>query len=423
MNRLLVLFISYLVLSLALPGLVGCAGDQPAALVEQGEPIGAQLLRAVPALKSERFSTLLDFESNDDEIFCTSVGGKGAIDHAKPHTGRGSFKIDPSVTRISVKLNSLLAGRPFPGEWTLAGGYFYCEHPTKVTANFAPVISGAEPRTVDLEAGKWTAVFVALPAVANLETVPSLTFDLESPHEPVWCDDVMLIDNYKLLTGPTPRSMSTAAPSDVPGDPAGDVTPPWTIIRRGLTFDGSAPGRFNFQLQTNESTPDEWLVDEANPMRARFHTVGDASVRARTLTIYSDGRAYWDGQYKPMSTSGRDPALAAEHLSPAHIEVTEGMGRVDRNTPGDANNDGYNETTGSYRIIATGPRIELRFIPNKCAVLSPVLEFSGLPFGKPLITLEGRLVEESTRTSSGTLLVELPANIDRAVTVNVRIEE
>jgi hypothetical protein len=53
----------------------------------------------------------------------------------------------------------------------------------------------------------------------------------------------------------------------------------------------------------------------------------------------------------------------------------------------------------------------------------PFLEISRLPFGKPLITLEGRLIEQSIRTASGTLLVELPAQIDRAVTVNVRIEE
>jgi hypothetical protein len=124
-----------------------------------------------------------------------------------------------------------------------------------------------------------------------------------------------------------------------------------------------------------------------------------------------------------MSTAGQNPILHTQHQTPAQIEVTEGMGRVDRNTPGDTRNSGYNPTTGSYRIIATGPRIELRFIPHGVPVLSPILEISGLPFGKPLITLEGRLIEQSTRTASGTLLVELPAQIDRAVTVNVRIEE
>jgi hypothetical protein len=141
------------------------------------------------------------------------------------------------------------------------------------------------------------------------------------------------------------------------------------------------------------------------------------------MTVYADGRAFWDGQYKPMSVAARDPTLTAQHQSPAQIEVAEGMGRVDRNTPGDANDDGYNETTGSYRIIASGPRIEMRFSPTKSPVLSPILEISGLPLGKPLVTLEGRLIEQSTRTSAGTLLVELPAKIDRPITVNVRIEE
>ena len=99
------------------------------------------------------------------------------------------------------------------------------------------------------------------------------------------------------------------------------------------------------------------------------------------------------------------------------------MGRVDRNTPGDANNDGYNETTGSYRIIAQSPRIEFRFVPARGTPdPRPVLEISGLPFGKVLATLEGRLIEGSQRAADGSLLLELPATIDRAATVDVRVE-
>ena len=440
MNRMFRSLISGLVLSPLLLDSFGCATSIPAPIPRQGEPIGIQLLRAVPDLKDERFSTLLDFESNDDAIFCDASSGNGAgvsnaIATDRAHTGRSSCRIDPSATRFTIKLSSLLAGRQFPGEWTLVGGYFYSESPARISVSLEPPMDPTPPRQVELEAGKWTAVFVEVPAKQNQPGIPSLVFNLPSPHGAIWCDDVMLIDNYKLLTSPPENS---ASQSDIARDAptmaitgAGDrsnsvsagVMPSWTVERRGLNFLGSAPGRFNFELVTTQASATGWTVDEANPMRARFHSPGDAAGSERSLTIYADGRAFLNGEYKPMSIAARDPMLAVQHLAPAQIQVAEGMGRVDRNTPGDANNDGYNETTGSYRILATAPRIELRFTPTKSPVLSPILEFSGFPFGKALVTLEGRLIEQSTRTSTGTLLVELPAKIDRPVTVNVTIEE
>jgi hypothetical protein len=421
MKRTYALFISGLCLAPVFLGAMGCAGDQPATpIVEDYEPIGTQLMRAVPSLRDERFNALLDFESADDGIFCNTVGGTGAISTERTHTGRSAFKIDSSTKTLVVKLSALMEGRPFPGDWTLVGGYFYSQQPIKIKVGLDPAPSGSEPREVDVPAGSWTPVFAELPVSSAQQETGRLAFDLLSPHGTIWCDDVLLIDNFKLLTAPSEESASA---SQTESDVAAGIMPPWTVTRRGLDYLGTSPGRFNFQLVTREASPTGWTVDDANPMRAMFHSDANASNPPRTLAIYADGRAFWNDQFKPMSIAARDPALLAGHLSPAHIEVTEGMGRVDRNTPGDANNDGYNETTGSYRIIATGPRIELRFIPGKVPVLSPILEISGLPFGKALITLEGRLVEQSARTSRGSLLVELPAKIDRPVTVDIRIEE
>ena len=102
--------------------------------------------------------------------------------------------------------------------------------------------------------------------------------------------------------------------------------------------------------------------------------------------------------------------------------MPEELGRVDRGTPGDANNDGYNESRGAYEFAATGPRFEATLTPQGATIIRPVLEISGLPPGKVLITVEGQLVSESTRLSDGTLLVELPVRIERATTVNVRVE-
>jgi hypothetical protein len=60
--------------------------------------------------------------------------------------------------------------------------------------------------------------------------------------------------------------------------------------------------------------------------------------------------------------------------------------------------------------------------PRTTAVPRPVLQIAGLPQGRALVTIEGRLVEKSTRLKDGQLLVELPARITRATLVTIRIQ-
>jgi hypothetical protein len=95
---------------------------------------------------------------------------------------------------------------------------------------------------------------------------------------------------------------------------------------------------------------------------------------------------------------------------------------VNRNSDGDANNDGYNETLGAYQVIAKGPRMEMTLAPASAELVRPLIEISDLPAGKPLVTLEGRLIESLTRLKNGNVLIEVPARIERPTTLNVRIE-
>jgi hypothetical protein len=177
--------------------------------------------------------------------------------------------------------------------------------------------------------------------------------------------------------------------------------------------------RFNFGVVTRDGSPEGWDVEEANELRARFASTGET----KALTVYADGRSFWDGAYKPLSVEVRDDkSFAAAHASPAEIAVPETMGRVNRNTPGDADNDGYNERLGAYQVQATGGRIEVTLTPRTTAVPRPILQIAGLPDGKALITIEGRLIEKSTRLADGQLLVELPARITRPTLVSVRIQ-
>ena len=51
-----------------------------------------------------------------------------------------------------------------------------------------------------------------------------------------------------------------------------------------------------------------------------------------------------------------------------------------------------------------------------------MLEITGRPPGKAIVTLEGRLVEKTLRLEDGTLLAYLPAIIERPTTVNVHVK-
>ncbi|MBV8780373.1 MAG: hypothetical protein JO353_03160 [Phycisphaerae bacterium] len=380
--------------------LTACAVDAPPPSMT-GETIAQQLLRVAPMLNdAQQFSVLLNFESRDDALFVQVPEKMGAVvdDHA--FTGQCSYRIESGAPQLSVKLSGLLAGRPFPGTWTMVGGYVFSAQPARVTLHFdSPAMPQSRP--VDLQPNLWTPVFIDIPSQPISAPPPSLVCEVSSPHGKVWFDDVMLVDNSKSYM------------------PAAEATEGWTVQRRGTQIIAQSAGKFNLALVSMDVLPAGWQCDEANPVRARFHSLGN-----QTITVYRDGRSYWNGEFRGLDAHQRDGGQTRANQTPASIEIAESMGRVDRNTPGDANNDGYNETTGSYRIAANGPRIELRFTPAVgVAVPRPVLEFTGLPFGKILVTLEGRLIEQSQRTSDGHVLIELPATIDRSVTVDVRIED
>jgi len=88
----------------------------------------------------------------------------------------------------------------------------------------------------------------------------------------------------------------------------------------------------------------------------------------------------------------------------------------------DKNNDGYNEARGSYQLIAKGSRFEVMLKPATRLLARPVLEIANLPAGSALATVEGQLVEKTTRLPSGNLLVEIPLILERPTTVNVAIK-
>jgi len=374
--------------------------QQPSTAPKLNEPLRQQVSRASEELHGKRFSGLLHFENESDELFVSAKPSARDVDGGDAHTGKSSLLLAAGTTRLTIKLSSMLGGREFPGDWTLVGLYVRSDDANGLALSCEENGRAIAARKIALPAGQWTPAMLdisALPATPSGDVTLELRFD--RPTSNVRCDDVLLIDNRDTLVDASPGG--------------------WTIKRAGLRITCERKLSFNLSVVTADGSPAGWEVEEANELRARFTSAGET----KSLTVYADGRSIWDGAYKPLSAEVRDDkTFAAAHASPAEIALPETMGRVDRNSPGDANNDGYNEQLGAYVLQATSGRLELTMTPRTTPVPRPVLQIAGLPEGKALITIEGRLVERSVRLANGQLLVDIPARITRPTLVSIRIQ-
>lgn len=401
------LTIAALLVAVSLIGCVESAGpvSHPTPPPLLSEPIGVQLTRAEPRLAGMPFRVLLDFEQGSDLAFLSPAGGQCSMEMA--HTGRGSFAIGTGKG-MSVKLSSLLGSGAFPGKWTMVGGYFKAAEKkgaeAKVTVAYRASASRAAilQRTVEVASGAWTPVFVDLTTLRGpASSAGVLTFECAAG-QGVFCDDVLLMNNNRTLVSSEGGAPGTG----------------WSIRENGFSTGIDMPGHFRMALKTPEAAVDGWAVEEASELRARFSSSG-----GKTWTIYVDGRQYQSGAFVPQTVLKEAATIfTQQHNSPADLSVREEFGRVDRDTPGDRNNDGYNEQRGSYELMAKGARFEVTIKPNTNLLAYPVLEISGLPAGNVLATVEGQLIEKTTRLASGVVLVNVPVTLERATMVNVVVK-
>jgi hypothetical protein len=374
--------------------------------VVPAEPISAQLLRVVPDLKTQRFSNLLSFEAESDSVFVANTGAVAPTpDSTRAHTGKQSLQIAPGVSALTVKASSLLSeSGAFPGTWTLMGAYFMAEAPADVSVACMAGEALLARNAIKLPAGKWCAVLVDTSTIhrqAIGASPVSLRFEFITSGR-LWCDDVMLVDNLQTIFE----------------QPAAATIVSWSIKRRGLSYIGDMPDHYRFTLPAPYDAENGWTPVEVNALRARF-TAFDG---ARQLTIYSDGRAFLEGAFRPIGDARGKPALAEAHASPAQIAIADGQGRVNRSTPGDANNDGYNEVLGAYTLVAAGSRLEFTITPRSAELINPILEITNVPAGELLVTSEGRLIERWVRLENGTVVIELTGQFERPTVVNVRAQ-
>ncbi|MCS7034389.1 MAG: hypothetical protein NZ561_10430 [Phycisphaerae bacterium] len=388
-----------LVLTTALA--VGCGpfGREPLRadwkVVEQSPSL--QIAKVDPTLKGQRYSVLLNFELSSDDAFVTASGGKVALDARRAQTGTASLFVDNDVRELAIRIDSLLAGRAFPARWTLLGASIYADK--AAAAELVLELAGGQVlrQQQALRPAGWNTLWLDLTSLPSDASPSRLVIRIDGKTD-VWIDDILLTDNHHFYVGTS------------------DQDEPWSISRKGYAIIVQSPGRYRVSLDTILAKPTGFVVDETTSMRARFSSLGEC----RELTIYNDGRSFWDGEFRGLSPEARSEG-PQQHLSPAVVTVPAEMGRVDRRTAGDANNDGYNERVGAYQIVATTPRIDVTLSPRGAVLSRPVLEIAGLPAGNVLVTVEGRLVDDFVRTPAGALLVRLPFRIDRPTTVNIRV--
>ena len=370
-------------------------------------------MRVEPMFVGAPFRVLLDFESASDLAFVSSISASKLdpavkLDAEVAHTGATSLQLPAGAKGrgFAVKLSALLPANDFPGQWTLIGGYFICRESTSVQIEYQ---AGGKPllyRSVNLEPRKWTPVFLDFSTLSDPNAnAPSEVgvLSFTTGNAAVWCDDVVAFDNASLFVGD--------------GDKAGDG---WTVRRRGFITIIEKPGSFKLRIPSPEAAPEGWRVEEANELRVRMMN----SAGKRAWTVYSDGREYLDGKFQSAIELPAEQLkeMEAQQASPAELSVPEEFGRVERNAPGDRNNDGYAEGSGAYQLKANGGRFEATITPRTPKLVRPVLEIAGLPAGRVMANLEGRLIEKSVRLPNGHVLIELPATINRPVTVNVRVQ-
>jgi hypothetical protein len=381
----------------------GCSSQSAAPAGSSGESQTLQLVRSEAQLSRFPFFPLLSFEQETDPVFVRIEGGRAALDSQRAHTGQRSLQIPAGARAMTIRLAPLHSGRDWPDNWTLVGAYLYAHQPQRLSAAYD--VGGVTLATyaIELPAAQWTPVMIDIVAALDGRTpVDAGSLRLEFPGplaQPIWCDDVIEMNNTEMLV-----------------DTRGTAGVGWSIVERGFTCTLERSGAFKLTLKGAEADRVGWKLEEANAIRARFTSRGRPAQRI----IYADGREYVDGRFRAIDAALAE-ILAMDEASPGRITVSQDTGRVDRNSPGDANNDGYSEASGTYQLAASGPRMELQIAPAAGMLYSPVLEIAGLPPGKVVASMEGKVLGRVVRLEDGKVLVALDGTLQAAVAVSIRV--
>jgi hypothetical protein len=343
-----------------------------------------------PANDFRRVSVLLGFESAVDGVFVR--GADTAVVEGRGRNGSGALEVRRDVI---VKVGSLLSGREWPGGWTVMGAWVRAEQGGSVSMSVKDGETVLARRVIKIGKGQWSPAMVDILETDQATTpdVAKMTLGIEfSGDGRCWVDDVQVADNsYAWVDNPKGG---------------------WGIRRKGFNVIVEQPAKFVLRLATEE-VAGGWKVIEANPVRARFQ-----NAEGKVGAVYADGRSYWDGVFRPLAAGIAD-------VTGLRVAVDEDQGRLERNSPGDANHDGYNELEGAYRVVATdgARKLGVKLSPGdkSGAGAGAVLVVRGLAAGEVRVTVEGEMVRDVVRLADGSVMAVVPAAVERDLAVEYSV--
>lgn len=359
----------------------------------------------VPTRKTVRYmppadqyvkSKLIDFDSPYDTTFLTARDVKLTEDPQSPKN-----RVLSSAT-AQVKLGALVRGREFPGTWDLLGVRVRADRKTPATLvlqSTGGTVFQTQPISADAE---WDVSWIELRALpTSMPSNEDLLLVVKSiSGTALMIDDIFIAQSHTILSQ-----------SQIP-----QTNEPWLVRRSGLKWQVLVRENEVLSLPAAPFVPEGYRVIEANPVRVVFVSGNDTIALDRTGRLIQNQKTRLDASVMGFAKT------VAENDSPATIEITDDDGRVERNLPGDLDNDGYDETRGCYSVRATASRLNVRLSPQKHPVKWPVIEVIGLPAGVVSVWLEGQLVPWVTRLSDGKAIIELPIQLERAINLQVRVK-
>lgn len=319
------------------------------------------------------FTSVLDFEvPSSDRVY---LKGKVKFEKWASFTGKYGVSI-PAGQSVKLRLGAALVGREFPGRWKYLGFHTRSNGPARLRVRWREAGVSREALQVDIES--ITREWIELVQPAELEKLELELINESNQGTSIGIDDFILCDPELVVQKFQPDSIG--------------------LERSGL----------GWYIQTSEGRT---YAGRWDPMSSAVNPVEWSPLRV----VFTDAR----GRRFSFDSHGvRRPTGEAESL--LEVQPLDDSARIDRNSSGDSDQDGYNQTLGSYQVHALMPTVVLRISPLDKPVEQAMLEIDSLPPGKIRVTMEGELVNRVHRLTDGHLLIELPITIDRAMEIEIR---
>ncbi len=341
------------------------------------------------------FTTVFDFESSG--VWRPFV--EGAVEASPAGSswmGEGSLRLRPGAS-VRMRIGAAMLGRAFPGRWSLAG-----VHVSAVGEAMSVEVRWiAEDREIEAARLDGSGRQRLWLSIRDLPDPARLVMEVENVgNEIVDVDDVLLADPGRVF-------MESADGFVVERTERG-----WEVFRRRpsaeLDGDGGADGDLmdrRVRIASWDLVNSGWRVVELSRLRVVFENArGQRQSVDRHLVRWPSGELAVDGGWR--------------------VDPLEDSCVILRRSVGDADGDGFDESTGSLKVRALSDRVRLRVRPDEVA-RGPVglIEVSELGAGEVRATLAGRLMQDVVRLPDGRVLVGLDVRIERESDVEIRVVE